>query len=188
MSKIDYYYMKLTSPGGGLFYFIRFVNNPEKVMGHAAFWGMTLICNSWSIFILALFSQISNFLFLNFVESPHMRKIYGDKVRKDAGVVKTVKAATILPKKVKDEVSKIRDKLGETDMVQRTRSVSGRAHELVEETTELVQNVVAPKIQEMVSNSKVLLENSREKLFVAYVSDNELFVFFVRELESLYAY
>ncbi|KAG0366159.1 phospholipid methyltransferase-domain-containing protein [Gamsiella multidivaricata] len=158
----------------GLFYtgIYRFVNNPEKVMGHAAFWGMTLICNSWSIFILALFSQISNFLFLHYVESPHMRKIYGDKLRKDAGVVKTVKAAKILPQKVKDEVDKFREKLGETDMAQRTRVVSGRAHELVEGTTELVQSVVAPRIQEMMSNSKALLENSRDKLFVGRTWDD----------------
>ncbi|KAF9353259.1 phosphatidylethanolamine N-methyltransferase [Mortierella sp. NVP85] len=161
----------------GLFYtgIYRFVNNPEKVMGHAAFWGMTLICNSWTIFILAMFSQVSTFLFLHFVESPHMRKIYGDKVRKDAGVVKTVKAASIFPQKVKDEVSRIREKLGETaeikDVLQRTRAVSDRAQGLVEGTTELVQTVVAPKIQEMVSSSKALLENSKEKLFISRTWD-----------------
>ncbi|KAF9197890.1 phosphatidylethanolamine N-methyltransferase, partial [Haplosporangium sp. Z 27] len=161
----------------GLFYtgIYRFVNNPEKVMGHAAFWGMTLICGSWTIFVLAMFSQVSNFLFLHFVESPHMRKIYGDKVRKDAGVVKTVKAATILPQKVKDEVSKIREKLGENveikEVLEKTRVVSEKAHGFVEGTTGLV-NSVAPKIQEMVSNSKALLENSREKLFVARTWDD----------------
>ncbi|KAG0203149.1 phosphatidylethanolamine N-methyltransferase [Mortierella sp. GBA30] len=167
----------IEEPSNGLFYtgIYRFVNNPEKVMGHAAFWGMTLICNSWSIFILAMFSQVSNFLFLHFVESPHMRKVYGDKVRKDAGVVKTVKAAAILPQKMKDEVSKIREKLEETpeikDVLERTRVVSGKAHELVEGTTGLVQSV-APKIQEIVSNSKALLENSKEKLFVARTWDD----------------
>ncbi|KAF9111634.1 phosphatidylethanolamine N-methyltransferase [Mortierella sp. AM989] len=118
-----------------------------------------------------MFSQVSNFLFLHFVESPHMRKIYGDKVRKDAGVVKTVKAATILPQKVKDEVSRIREKLGEAAVLERTRVVSGKAHELVEGTTELVHSV-APKIQGMVSSSKALLENSREKLFVARTWDD----------------
>jgi len=86
-----------------------------------------------------------------------MRKIYGDKVRKDAGVVKTVKAASILPQKVKDEIK---------DVLQRTRAVSDRAQGLVEGTTELVQTVVAPKIHEMVSSSKALLENSKEKLFI----------------------
>ncbi|KAF9115384.1 phosphatidylethanolamine N-methyltransferase [Mortierella sp. AM989] len=165
----------------GLFYtgIYRFVNNPEKVMGHAAFWGMALICNSWSIFILAMFSQVSNFLFLHYVESPHMRKIYGDKIRKDAGVVKTVKAAQILPKKMKEEVSKIREKLEETpeikDVLQRTKVVSEKAHEIVEGTrgdlNELVQSV-APRIQEMVSSSKALLESSKEKLIVARTWDD----------------
>ncbi|KAF9932021.1 phosphatidylethanolamine N-methyltransferase [Linnemannia zychae] len=167
----------IDEPSNGLFYtgIYRFVNNPEKVMGHAAFWGMALICNSWSIYILTMFSQISNFLFLHYVESPHMRKIYGDKVRKDAGVVKTVKAATTLPQKLQDEVSKIRDKLEETpeiqDVLKRTRIVSGRAQEFVEGTTGLVQSV-APKIQEIVSNSKTLLENSKDRLFVARTWDD----------------
>ncbi|KAK3806145.1 MAG: phospholipid methyltransferase-domain-containing protein [Linnemannia elongata] len=166
----------------GLFYtgIYRFVNNPEKVMGHAAFWGMTLICNSWSIFILAMFSQVSNFLFLHYVESPHMRKIYGDKVRKDAGVVKTVKAAQILPKNLKnDVVSKIREKIEETpeikDVLQRTREVSEKAQDFVEGTrgdlNELVQSV-APRLQEMVTNSKAFLESSSEKLIVARTWDD----------------
>ncbi|KAF9899776.1 phosphatidylethanolamine N-methyltransferase, partial [Lobosporangium transversale] len=171
----------LEDSSSGLFYtgIYRFVNNPEKVMGHAAFWGMTLICNSWSIFILAMFSQVSNFLFLHYVESPHMRKIYGNKIRKDAGVVKTVKAAKIFPKKMKDEVSKIREKLEETpeikDVLQKTRVVSEKAQEIVEGTRDdlngLVQSV-APRIQEMVSNSKALLESSREKLIVARTWDD----------------
>ncbi|KAK3845361.1 MAG: phospholipid methyltransferase-domain-containing protein [Linnemannia gamsii] len=166
----------------GLFYtgIYRFVNNPEKVMGHAAFWGMTLICNSWSIFILAMFSQVSNFLFLHFVESPHMRKIYGDKVRKDAGVVKTVKAAQILPQQLKkDMVSKIREKIEETpeikDVLQRTREVSEKAQDFVEGTrgdlNDLVQSV-APRLQEMVKGSKAFLESSSEKLIVARTWDD----------------
>ncbi|KAF9436003.1 phosphatidylethanolamine N-methyltransferase [Entomortierella beljakovae] len=174
----DFFMEESTS---GLFYtgIYRFVNNPEKVMGHAAFWGMALICNSWSILILAMFSQVSNFLFLHYVESPHMRKIYGDKVRKDAGVIKTVKSAQLLPKKMKEEVSKIREKLEETpeikDVIQRTKSVSEKAQEIVEGTrgdlNELVQSV-APRIQEMVSTSKALLENSRDKLVIARTWDD----------------
>jgi phosphatidylethanolamine N-methyltransferase len=46
----------------------RFLNNPEKIMGHAAFWGFSLITNNHYIFGLALFSQIANSLFLQFVE------------------------------------------------------------------------------------------------------------------------
>jgi len=51
----------------------RFLNNPEKLIGHAAFLGIPLISSSWFIFGLALFSQTSNFLFLKYVESPHIR-------------------------------------------------------------------------------------------------------------------
>lgn len=47
----------------------RYLNNPEKIVGHGAFWGMTLMANSWTIYGLALFSQISNFIFLNYVEA-----------------------------------------------------------------------------------------------------------------------
>jgi phosphatidylethanolamine N-methyltransferase len=47
----------------------RFLNNPEKIMGQAAFWGLVLISNSWIIFGLALFSQVSNFMFLNYIEA-----------------------------------------------------------------------------------------------------------------------
>ncbi|KAF9428745.1 phosphatidylethanolamine N-methyltransferase [Podila epigama] len=159
----------------GLFYtgIYRFVNNPEKVMGHAAFWGMTLICNSWSIFILAMFSQVSNFLFLHYVESPHMRKIYGDKIRKDAGVVKTVKQAQILPQGLRERLETTPEF---KDVIERTRAVSEKAQDFVEGTredlTELVQSVVAPRIQEMMSSSKALLESSREKLIVARTWDD----------------
>lgn len=99
-----------------------------------------------------------------------MKKIYGDKVRKEAGMSKTVKSATTLPTKMKLEVDKIREKLEETpeikDVLQRTQAVSAKAQTFVEGTTGLVQSV-APKLQEMVSSSRALLENSREKLFVA---------------------
>jgi len=60
-------------------------------MGHAALWGISLICNSWILFSLTLFSQISNFGFLELVEGPHMKKIYGEKIRKEAGLIRGVK-------------------------------------------------------------------------------------------------
>ncbi|ORZ34465.1 phospholipid methyltransferase-domain-containing protein [Catenaria anguillulae PL171] len=69
----------------------RFVNNPEKIMGHAAFWGIALASGSWTLFALALVSHIGNFLFLTLVEEPHMTRLYGAGVRKESGVVKLVK-------------------------------------------------------------------------------------------------
>ncbi|KAL7752928.1 phosphatidylethanolamine N-methyltransferase [Sorochytrium milnesiophthora] len=70
----------------------RYLNNPEKIMGHAAFWGMTLMSGSNALFGIALFAQLGNVLFLRYVEKPHMEKMYGSQVRKESGLVKTVKS------------------------------------------------------------------------------------------------
>ncbi|KAI9506750.1 phospholipid methyltransferase-domain-containing protein, partial [Coemansia spiralis] len=71
----------------------RYLNNPEKVIGQAAFYGLALISRSWAVFALALLLQICNFLFDTYVETPHMKKIYGAQVRRDSGIVRTVKKA-----------------------------------------------------------------------------------------------
>ncbi|KAJ1498728.1 phosphatidylethanolamine N-methyltransferase [Coelomomyces lativittatus] len=73
----------------------RFINNPEKIMGHAAFWGMTLMSGSWVLFGITLFSQVSNFLFIRFVEQPHLTSLYGDEVRQEAGWQRAVKKVTV---------------------------------------------------------------------------------------------
>ncbi|RKP39970.1 phospholipid methyltransferase-domain-containing protein, partial [Dimargaris cristalligena] len=80
----------------------RFLNNPEKIMGHAAFWGLSLLAGSWTMFAVTLFMQISNFWFLKYVESPHMHQLYGDKVRQEAGVTKSVRHVQLIPAKVRD--------------------------------------------------------------------------------------
>ncbi|CAG8471715.1 2511_t:CDS:2 [Ambispora gerdemannii] len=146
----------------------RFLNNPEKIMGHSAFWGITLIANSWLIFGLSLFSQISNVLFLRYVESPHMKRLYGDKIRKEAGVTKTIKRVkTIIPGKVKAEVSKIRE-APEIQVVERVvKEVAETMEKVVEDATEAVGEFVGaarPKIQEAVLEARILLRNSRDKL------------------------
>jgi hypothetical protein len=46
----------------------RFVNNPEKVMGHAALYGLAIMSDSWVMYALALFSQCATFAFIHYVE------------------------------------------------------------------------------------------------------------------------
>ncbi|RHZ47253.1 hypothetical protein Glove_586g12 [Diversispora epigaea] len=140
----------------------RFLNNPEKLIGHAAFWGITLIANSWIIFGLALFAQISNFIFLKYVESPHMQKLYGDKIRKEAGLTKTIKRVTFIPDNVRIQI------------VERViMEVAETIEKVVEETTEVVEEFVVaarPRIREMVLEAKNLLQSSREKFIISRVS------------------
>ncbi|CAI2174676.1 3057_t:CDS:10, partial [Funneliformis geosporum] len=151
----------------------RFLNNPEKLMGHAAYWGITLIANSWLIFSLALFAQISNFLFLRYVESPHMQRLYGDKIRKEAGVTKTIKRVNIIPGKVREEVSKIREAL-EIQVVERVvKEVAETVEKVVEDTAEVVGELVVaakPRFKDVVHETRILLSNSTSAFFISKVA------------------
>ena len=69
----------------------RFLNNPERVLGTSALWGAALMTWSRSIFILVLVSQLLTVGFLSYVEKPHMQKIYGRKLRREAGLTKFIK-------------------------------------------------------------------------------------------------
>lgn len=69
----------------------RFLNNPERVLGLAGVWGAVLITNSRAITFLALLSHILSLGFIQFVERPHMQKLYGRSLRQDAGLVKSLK-------------------------------------------------------------------------------------------------
>ncbi|KOS17741.1 Phosphatidylethanolamine N-methyltransferase [Escovopsis weberi] len=77
----------------------RFLNNPERVFGTAGVWGGALITWSPAMFTMALATQIMNAAVISFVERPHMRKIYGRRIRQEAGLTKFIKRS--LPPPVK---------------------------------------------------------------------------------------
>ncbi|KAM9971683.1 hypothetical protein ACTFIW_011666 [Dictyostelium discoideum] len=68
----------------------RFLNNPDSVTGFAGFYGLSLIAGSFPLFALSIFSQVANFLFIKFVEKPHMKRLYGSKVRSQSGISKGI--------------------------------------------------------------------------------------------------
>lgn len=65
----------------------RFLNNPERVLGLAGFWGAAFITNNGPVIFLALLSHILTIGFLQLVERPHMQKLYGRSLRQEAGLV-----------------------------------------------------------------------------------------------------
>lgn len=69
----------------------RYLNNPEKIVGQAAYWGLALIAYDIRLVLLALLALVSNYIFLEWVERPHMQKVYGGQVRSQSGVTKTVR-------------------------------------------------------------------------------------------------
>lgn len=77
----------------------RFLNNPERVIGTAGLWGLALITWSRAIFMVALIGHILTLCFISYVEKPHMQKIYGENLRKEAGLTKFIKRS--LPEPVK---------------------------------------------------------------------------------------
>jgi len=71
----------------------RFLNNPDAVTGYAGLYGIALITHSWTLFILALSSQLANMLFVNLVEVPHMKKLYdAENVRHEPPIEKRIKS------------------------------------------------------------------------------------------------
>lgn len=93
----------------------RFINNPEVVTGFAGYYGAALIANSGSVFALALFSHLCNWLFIAKVEKPHMSKLYGEKLRPRSGaaqaiqsiVKETIEQSPVLSSRVKELETKV---------------------------------------------------------------------------------
>ncbi len=99
---------------GGIY---RYLNNPERVIGSAGVWGAVLITGSPAIFGLALFSHILTLCFIDFVERPHMQKLYGKSLRQEAGLVRSLKRS--LPPPLKQWPGSVDKVLGETvDLVE----------------------------------------------------------------------
>ncbi|KAJ2903468.1 phosphatidylethanolamine N-methyltransferase [Zalerion maritima] len=90
----------------------RFLNNPERVLGTSALWGAALITWSRSIFILVLVSQLLTAGFLSYVEKPHMQKVYGRSIRREAGLTKFIKRA--LPPPIQEWQEKMDKTLDQT--------------------------------------------------------------------------
>ncbi|KAI0920604.1 phosphatidylethanolamine N-methyltransferase, variant 2 [Taiwanofungus camphoratus] len=148
----------------------RYLNNPE-VMSGAAFFGLALISGSKLVFALAVIRHLSQWWFLSKVENPHMRKLYGESLRNDAGFVKVIKKvanknARLLESRAGRHAPEIR---------RVAREVKGTFDKVYEETAEVMEEFLAksrPKISEVVQDTKILLQQSRERLVISRVAND----------------
>lgn len=93
----------------------RYLNNPERIIGLAGIWGAVLITGSRAIFFLALSSHMLTLGFIQFVEKPHMQKLYGRNLRKEAGLTKSLKPlGRSLPPPLKSLHGSVGQVLGDT--------------------------------------------------------------------------
>ncbi|CDO68736.1 hypothetical protein BN946_scf184989.g2 [Trametes cinnabarina] len=148
----------------------RYLNNPEVFSG-AAFFGLALISGSKLVFALAVVRLLSQWWFLSKVENPHMRKLYGDSIRSDAGFVKVIKK--VAQKNARLLESRAGKHAPEIKRV--AREVKGTFDKVYEETAEVVEEFLAksrPRISEVVQDTKVLLQQSRERLIISRVAND----------------
>jgi phosphatidylethanolamine N-methyltransferase len=75
----------------------RFLNNPERTIGLAGVWGAAIITWSKAIFLLALLSHTLTLCFIQFVERPHMQKLYRMSLRETSGVSRSIKRSLPSP-------------------------------------------------------------------------------------------
>ncbi|OJT11321.1 Phosphatidylethanolamine N-methyltransferase [Trametes pubescens] len=148
----------------------RYLNNPEVFSG-AAFFGLALISGSKLVFALAVVRLLSQWWFLSKVENPHMRKLYGDSIRSDAGFVKVIKK--VAQKNARLLESRAGRHAPEIKRV--AREVKGTFDKVYEETAEAVEEFLAksrPKISGVMQDTKVMLQQSRERLVISRVASD----------------
>ncbi|KAH8678874.1 phospholipid methyltransferase-domain-containing protein [Tricladium varicosporioides] len=90
----------------------RYLNNPERIIGLAGIWGAAFITRSRAIFLVALVSHVLTLGFIQFVEKPHMQRLYGRALRSEAGLTKSIRRS--LPPPVKKWQGSIDKVLGDT--------------------------------------------------------------------------
>ncbi|KAJ3867808.1 phospholipid methyltransferase-domain-containing protein [Lentinula novae-zelandiae] len=145
----------------------RYLNNPE-MMGGAAWFGLGLISGSRLVFSLAVIKHLGHWWFVSSVENPHMTKFYGDSLRKEAGFVKVIK--NVASKNARLLESRAGKHAPELKRV--AKEVKGTFDKVFEETADAVEEFLAksrPKISGVVFDTKVLLQQSREKLVITRV-------------------
>ena len=130
-------------------------------MGGAAYFGLALISESKLVLSLAVIRHLANWWFLSSVEqwvtpfysytchtyirirsyfcSPHMRKLYGDSLRKDAGFVKVMKS--VASKNAR--IFKSRAGRHAHDLERVATEVIGTFDKVYEETADAVEEFLA---------------------------------------------
>ena len=134
----------------------RFLNSPERSVGQAAFFGLSLISGSKLPLSMAIISHAAHWAFLSAVENPHMRKLYGQAaVSREGGVTKQLKGVATrnagLFKAAQDH-PRVREMRAELERVQR------------EAGTRLED--FGSKFDGMLQDTRTLLQQSKDRLLI----------------------
>lgn len=73
----------------------RYVNNPECILGHLAYYGLAIVKESWTLFFLAFVCQAMNMMFVRCVEMMHIEREY-QFVRKSTALESSVEKMPVV--------------------------------------------------------------------------------------------
>lgn len=136
----------------------RYLNNPERVV--YSFWGFALLSYSPAVIALAAQAQILNIVFINFIEKPHMTKLYGKQIRKEAGFTRSLKSMPVVHHpQVKQQVEKFEESI---DKAFDTTLKSLQEY--------LIQ--AKPHLDKALEVSKIKLNRYQNSVMIARVADN----------------
>ncbi|KAI9616007.1 hypothetical protein H4Q26_011259 [Puccinia striiformis f. sp. tritici PST-130] len=127
---------------------------------YAGFIGMSLMSGNKFVFALALGSVLCHWWFLSFVETPHMKKVYGDRIRKEAGLTKVLK----------QNAQKLAARRKNLDY--RLDRESGVVWEAAEAWRGKFLEKSAPRLSGVVRDTKVLLQSSGERLILTRIAND----------------
>lgn len=147
----------------------RFLNNPERSMGGAAFFGLALIAGSKLTLVMAIISYVAHWGFLSYVEGPHMRKLYGEAaLRKDSGLTKQLKTQWVAAK----DSDLFRLAQGNPTF----KNVQGTLEKVQRDAAEAFEEFFRqsrPRLEGMLEETKVLLQQSKDRLLIVRVQDDQ---------------
>ncbi|CAG7852914.1 Phosphatidylethanolamine N-methyltransferase Short=PEAMT [Serendipita indica DSM 11827] len=159
----------------------RFLNNPERTLSGAALLGLALITGNKAVFALAFIGHFAHWGFLSWVEGPHMQKLYGDSLRKDAGLTKMLKKLARRNARIfegiRQQLTLILEESSLTSkhaaelrkVAQGVKEVGDKIGEVYSESTEKVEEVwkrSRPRISEVVAETKTLIQQSKERFVI----------------------
>ncbi|VDB92197.1 unnamed protein product [Peniophora sp. CBMAI 1063] len=124
----------------------RYLNNPEILSG-AAFFGLALVSGSKLVFALAGVRTAAYWWFLR----PHMKKLYGEQLRREAGFQKVVGQAALARAVTRSRLVRTLDRAFD------------EAGEAIEEFIDRAR----PKLEEVVQDTRTLFQSGRERLVIA---------------------
>lgn len=154
----DFFYRKTDHPSLTYSGIYRYLNNPERLFGIAGVWGAALGSNSVAVSFLAFVWTIGGMSFIQFVEQPHMQKIYGSQVYREGGITKTLKKQVKLAPPLEQSV----------------RQLSGSIDKVVGETKTVVETFIEqakPKIKANMRDTKILLKEYPARMTIFRVAD-----------------